>query len=63
MDGAAPKGWRFLKFEVDHGGELYQGVAARLVGGGATEISTLERDHFTLESAAAFVGRALEELN
>jgi len=63
IDGQIPKGWQFLKFEINHGGALYEGVVARLVGGHSTEISNISDQCLSHYDAASFVKRAIEELN
>ncbi|EGO01734.1 hypothetical protein SERLA73DRAFT_177190 [Serpula lacrymans var. lacrymans S7.3] len=62
IDGQIPKGWQFVKFQLTHDGALYQGVAARLVGGHGTEISNISQQRLSHYSAACFVKRAIKEL-
>jgi len=63
VDGSIPKGWRLVKFEIDHGTDVYQGVAAKFIGGNETVIlpGFSESIEFVRYDAAS-VFRALVEL-
>lgn len=67
VDGAVPPGWQITKFEIAHGRDAYQGVAARYVGGDtATAIVSRESQEagWLVEyGAAEFVTRAIAELH
>lgn len=64
IDGQVPKGWQFRKFEVNDGEDLYQGVAAEFVGGDETTfMSSQSAEWLVSYDAAAFVQRALTELD
>jgi len=65
IDGEIPKGWQFIKFEFDHDLDIYQGVAARFIGGDETVVlpwSSKTADWLLLSDAVSFVSRAIEEL-
>jgi 4'-phosphopantetheinyl transferase len=65
VDGEIPNGWQLIKFEVAHDKDIYQGVAARFVGGDGTVIlprSSQGVDWLIIYDAASFVSRAIEEL-
>lgn len=66
IDGQVPKGWELIKFEINHKEALYQGVAARYIGGDyPTTIlprSTQSSEWLTQYDAVSFVGKAIDEL-
>ena len=65
IDGEIPKGRQFIKFEFDHDLDIYQGVAARFIGGDETVVlpwSSKTADWLLLFDAVSFVSRAIEEL-
>jgi 4'-phosphopantetheinyl transferase len=65
IDGEIPKGWQLIKFEIVHERDMYQGVAARFVGGDETQVlprSSQRADWLVHYDAASFVSRAIEEL-
>ncbi|KAJ6629208.1 hypothetical protein B0H10DRAFT_1776901 [Mycena sp. CBHHK59/15] len=65
VDGVVPKGWRFSKFKVIHGADIYQGVVAEYVGGEETVVhsESLPHEWLTVCDATSFVEKALHELN
>jgi 4'-phosphopantetheinyl transferase len=65
VDGEIPKGWELIKFEVVCERDMYQGVAARFVGGDRTLVlppSSQSEDWLVHYDAASFVCQAIEEL-
>lgn len=65
IDGEIPKGWQLIKFEIEHNQAMYQGVAARFVGGDETVVlhrSKQREDWLVHFDAASLVSRAIEEL-
>jgi len=65
IDGEVPKGWQLIKFDIEHDQAIYQGVAARYVGGDATVVlprSSQSVDWMVKLDAASLVYRAIEEL-
>lgn len=64
VDGSIPGGWRLIRFEIDHGTDVYQGVAAKFVGGDETTVLPrfAEVTDLVHYDATSFVLRALEEL-
>jgi 4'-phosphopantetheinyl transferase len=63
IDGVAPKGWRFSKFELGHGAEMYVGVVAEFVGGDDTIFLSRALEEWTVQyDAERFVKLAIETL-
>jgi 4'-phosphopantetheinyl transferase len=65
VDGKIPKGWQLIKFEVGHDHDMYQGVAARFVGGDETAVlhhSDQAADWLVRYDAASFVSNAMKQL-
>jgi len=64
VDGSIPKGWQLVKFEIDHGMDVYQGVAANFIGGNETIVLSRfsESTNLVRYDATTFVLRALDEL-
>jgi len=64
VDGLIPKGWRLVRFEIDHGADVYQGVAAKFISGDETTVLPRfgESTELVRHDATSFVLQALEEL-
>lgn len=65
VDGDIPKGWQFIKFEVGPGHDLYQGVAAKFIGGDETVVlhhSSQNADWLVQFDAVSFVSNAIKQL-
>jgi 4'-phosphopantetheinyl transferase len=64
VDGSIPKGWQLVKFEIDHGMDVYQGVTANFIGGNETIVLSRfsESTNLVRYDATTFVLRALDEL-
>lgn len=64
VDGSIPSGWRLVRFEIDHGTDVYQGVVAKFIGGDETTVLPRfgESTGLTCYDATSFVLRAVEEL-
>ena len=65
VDGGIPKGWQLIKFEIVHQRDMYQGVAAKFVGGDETLVlprSSQSADWLVHYDAASFVCQAMKVL-
>lgn len=66
IDGQVPKGWQLIKFEINYKEALYQGVAARYIGGDYTTAilhwSSQSPEWLTQCDAVSFVTKAMTEL-
>lgn len=65
VDGEVPRGWRFHKFIVNQGEDVYQGVVAEYVGEDEKTmvISEFEAHPWLhIMEAASFIDRAVQEL-
>lgn len=64
VDGVVPNGWRFNKFTVVQGADLYQGVVAEFVGGEETVVVAESRpqEWLTVIDAAVFIQEAIQQL-
>jgi len=65
VDEEIPKGWQLIKFEVGHDNDMYQGVAARFVGGDETTVlhhSRLAAGWLVRYDAVSFVSDAIKKL-
>jgi 4'-phosphopantetheinyl transferase len=64
IDGNAPKGWQFTKFEAVVGSDLYQGITAEFLGGTVTNVLIADGREWLVSSydAAPFVQQAIHDL-
>lgn len=64
IDGKVPKGWKFSKFVVHAGEDLYEGVVAEYIGGEDTVVVSEVDPHDWLVSydAVTFVEDAINTL-
>lgn len=65
IDGEIPNGWQLVKFEITCDKDIYQGVAARFVGGEETVVqsrSSQSADWLVQYDAASIVSEIIEAL-
>lgn len=64
VDKTIPAGWRFNKFVLNDGEDLYEGVVAEFIGGTKTEVvhESESRGWLVCHSAVTFVEKAVNEL-
>jgi 4'-phosphopantetheinyl transferase len=63
IDGKAPRGWQFSRFEINVGSELYQGVAAEFTGGSDFKLEMVDGEGWLVcYDAVSFVQRAIQDL-
>ncbi|TFK56063.1 4'-phosphopantetheinyl transferase [Heliocybe sulcata] len=67
VDGVVPKGWEFVVFDLNQETTRYVGVAARLVGGEATQLThydpTTDGEWLSRFDASTFIEKAIDELH